>query len=224
MRLVFKRKYIEVGEIWSFIFEPEKSLDWLAGQYINITMPGLPPVAEDRLFTIASAPHEQHLLITTILGGSAYKQRMIQLQPGEVVEADQLGGDFIWQNDGRKKLYLAGGIGATTFRSIILDRIYNQMPNDALMLYAGKEGRRPFVDELRACAQEDPSLTIRDYVDVRLTLQQLIQDVPDVMDRTVYLAGSQLFSESLGEGLIDRGISREQIKYDYFDGYVDLEY
>lgn len=217
-------KYIEKGDITSFIFEPLTSITWQAGQYINLTMPNVPPFDAERLFTIASAPYEKNLLITTYIGLSRYKQRMDTLLPGEVIEADQLGGDFVWQNDGRKKLYIAGGIGVTTFRSIILDQIHKQIPNDALLLYAGKNERRPFVEELRTAVQKDETLSIRDYVETRLTLKQLLEDVPDVFARTVYLAGSQKFSEDIGEGLIQKGIPRNQIKYDYFDGYVDIEY
>lgn len=224
MRLKLKKKYVELGEVVSFVFEPLDSISWIAGQYINLTMPDVPPVDADRLFTIASAQYETDLLITTYIGPSGYKQRMAQLQIGEIIEADQLGGDFIWANDGRKKLYIAGGIGVTTFRSIILDQINRGVPNDAVLLYAGKNERRPFVTELQAAAKKDPSLLIKDYVETRLTLDRLLSDIPDVFDRTVYLAGSQKFSEDLGEGLIQRGIARSQIKYDYFDGYTDIEY
>ncbi len=224
MRLILKKKYYELGDIVSFVFESLDSISWQAGQYINLTMPDVPPVDSDRLFTIASAPYEKDLLITTYIGPSSYKQRMAQLQPGDIIDADQLGGDFVWVDDGKKKLYIAGGIGVTTFRSIILDQIHKNVPNNALLLYAGKNERRPFVSELQQAALEDPSLLINNYVDTRLTLKKLLEDVPDVFERTVYLAGSQKFSEELGEGLIHHGIARNQIKYDYFDGYIDIEY
>lgn len=224
MKLILKKKYVELGDVVSFVFKCTEPVTWIAGQYINITMPDVPPVTADRLFTIASAPFEKDMLITTFIGSSAYKQRMNLLTIDEEVEADQIGGDFFWQEDGRQKLYLAGGIGVTTFRSIILDRFHNNLPNNALMLYAGKEGRRPFVENLRQIEKLDSSLIIKDYDTVKLTLTQLLKDVPDVMQRTAYLAGSQQFSEALGEGLIEKGIPRDQIKYDYFDGYVDIEY
>lgn len=216
--------FVEVGEIYSFVFKPDSQITWQAGQYINITMPSVPPSGSDRLFTIASAPFEQHILITTILGPSAYKKKMATLKPGDSVEADQVGGDFTWQDDGSQKLYIAGGIGSTTFRSIVLDNIEKKRPNNALMLYAGKEDRRPFVDEFARATVQDKSLTLKHYDTTRLTLETLLRDVPDVFERTVYLAGSQAFSEELGEGLIKKGITRSQIKYDYFDGYQDLEY
>ncbi len=224
MRLILKEKRSEVGEVVSFIFEPVEPLTWQAGQYINLTMPDVLPVDQDRLFTIASAPHEKELLITTYLGVSTYKQRMARLEIGEMIEADQLGGDFIWQDDGRQKLYIAGGIGVTTFRSIILDQIHKKVPNNALLLYAGRQDRRPFMDELQAAVAEDVSLDMKIYDKTRLTLQQLLADVSDIFERTVYLAGSQSFSEMLGEGLVKQGIDRRHIKYDYFDGYIDIEY
>jgi len=224
MRLILREKRHELGEIYSFVFQPTEAFSWIAGQYINLTMPDIPPSAADRLFTIASAPFEKYLLITTLLGTSPFKQRMKQLKLGEEIEADQLGGDFIWQDDGREKLYLAGGIGVTTYRPILLDRLHQNLPNQATLLYAGKEGRRPFVAELRSIANKDHSLVIKDYIDERLTVEVIFRDVPDASARTIYLSGSQLFAESLGEGLMQRGIPRPQIKYDWFDGYVDLEY
>lgn len=224
MKLRLRKKISEVGEVVSFIFESEDLTTWLAGQYVNLTMPDVAPVYADRLFTIASAPHESEIRITTYIGPSPFKQRLNQLRPGDIIEADQLGGDFIWQADGRQKLFIAGGIGATTFRSIMLDRLYHQQPIEAIMLYAGRDDRRPFVEAFRDIAARDKTLQIRDYVDIRLTLARLLQDIPDVFERTVYLSGSQAFSEMLGEGLIKAGITRAQIKYDYFDGYIDIEY
>lgn len=224
MKLVLKSRVNEVGEVVSFIFTSKDLTTWRAGQYINLCMPEVPPAVADRLFTIASAPYEQEIRITTYIGNSLFKQRMNQLEIDDEVKADQLGGDFVWLDDGRKKLYIAGGIGVTTFRSIILDQIHKGVPNNATLLYAGKNSRRPFVEELQQAAMEDKSLEIKDYVKTRLTLIQLINDIPDVMERTVYLAGSQKFSEEIGEGLIQKGIDRSQIKYDYFDGYENIEY
>lgn len=224
MKLKLKKQVNEVGEVVSFIFTSHELTDWRAGQYINLTMPDIPPAVADRLFTIASAPHENEIKITTYIGSSPFKQRMNKLRPGDEIEADQLGGDFIWVNDGRKKLYVAGGIGITTFRCIILDQIHKQIPNDAVLLYAGKDNRRPFVTELEDAKKQDKTLEIKHYEKERLTLERLIEDIPDVFERTIYLAGSQKFSENIGEGLIQKGIDRAQIKYDYFDGYEDIEY
>lgn len=231
MKLEFVRKQHEVGEIYSYFFKPYDLPPWQAGQYLNLTMPDVPPVFADRILTIASAPHEPLLQCTTILTPSPFKQRLDALQPGDKIAADQLGGDFTWDavpsilsDDGVKRLFIAGGIGVTPYISIIRDRLQKKLPINTTLLYAGKDDKRPFVDELQTAARNDPTLYIKHYVATRLTLEQLQADVPNVKDCIVYLAGSQTFSEALGEGLVNQGHPRNQIKYDYFDGYVDIEY
>lgn len=235
MRLTFVKKQHEVGEVWSYFFEPHDMPAWQAGQYMNLTMPDVAPVFADRILTIASAPHEQLLQFTTLLTPSPFKQKLHSLPVGAEIEADQLGGDFTYDLSSVilnsiqdpiniKRLFIAGGIGITPYLSIIRDRLHKKQPINATLLYAGKDERRPFVDELQQVAKNDPTLVIKEYAQTRLTLQQLKNDIPNIADYTVYLAGSQKFSETLGEGLIAEGFPRQQIKYDYFDGYIDIEY
>lgn len=231
MRLQFIKKQHEVGEIYSYFFEPTSMPPWQAGQYLNITMPGLPPVRADRILTIASAPHEPLLQVATIVGPSDYKQTLHGLAKGVEVQADQLGGDFTYDSvnftpsmSGPRRLFIAGGIGVTPYLSIIRDRLHRGLPINATLLYAGKDIRRPFLSELEQATEIDSTLDVRSYSDTRLTLSQLQQDVIELSQYTVYLAGSQRFSEEIGEGLVQAGHPRSQIKYDYFDGYVDIEY
>lgn len=232
MKLEFVKKRHEVGEVWSYFFSFAKMPQWQAGQYLNLSMPGVAPVFSDRILTIASAPHENLLQFTTLLTPSPFKQKLDSLQKGEAVEADQLGGDFVWDiapntlsNDRvLHRLFIAGGIGITPYISIIRDRLHKKQPVNATLLYAGKDEKRPFMEELEAAASQDPSLRLKIYSDTRLTLSQLQKDIPDIEEYIVYLAGSQKFSEDLGEGLVGAGFPRDQIKYDYFDGYLDIEY
>lgn len=232
MRLQFVKKQHEVGEVYSFFFEPLESISFQAGQYLNLCMPGVAPVFSDRIFTIASAPHEKLLQFTTLLTPSPFKQKLDSLQSGDEIEADQLGGDFIWDaipdtlsDDGAvRRLFIAGGIAVTPYVSIVRDRLHQRQPINATLLYAGKDQRRPFMQELQSAATQDPTFLLKVYSDTRLTLEQLHKDIPDIKNYIVYLAGSQKFSEALGEGLVSSGFSRSQIKYDYFDGYIDIEY
>lgn len=223
MRLRHLQRQTEVGEIKSFFFEPLELINWQAGQYLNLTMPDVPPVDADRLFTIASAPHEKVIQITTIIGPSNFKQRLNLLQPGDEIEADQLGGDFIWQPG--KKLFIAGGIGITPYISMIRDQLHKKQPIEATLLYAGKDERRPFVDELKLAALTDPTLKIHHFNHQRLTSEWLeSSSLFENFHGVVYIAGSQKFSEDIGEGLITDGLPRQQVKYDYFTGYSSLEY
>lgn len=221
MTLKFLHKKHEVGTIYSFFFENSEKIDWIAGQYLNLTMSDVPPVYADRIFTIASAPHENHLMITTWISESPFKKRLMELKPSEEVLADQLGGDFYWEDDGRDKLYLAGGIGITPFRSILIDRIHNKLPNNAVVLWSGKNEGRPFVGEINDLSDSDSTLRIHHYIDERIDVQQIHAAVPDFHGRTIYLAGSQQFVDGLGQALMATGIPRSHLRYDWFDGYTE---
>ncbi len=221
--------------MWSYFFEPLEPVTFVAGQYLNLSMPGVPPAVSDRLLTIASAPHEPLLQFTTISGASHFKQKLQLLEAGDEIEADQLGGDFTYSLPGvilnsiqdpinLRRLFIAGGIGITPYLSIIRDRLHKHQPINATLLYAGKDEKRPFLSELHQAEQTDPTCLLQEYSDVRLTLEQLKKDIPDIKQYIIYLAGSQKFSETLGEGLVAEGFPRTQIKYDYFDGYTNIEY
>lgn len=221
MTLKFLHKKHEVGTIYSFFFESVDPIEWIAGQYFNLTMPDVAPVYADRIFTIASVPHESYLMITTWITESPFKKRLMQLRPVEEVQADQLGGDFYWEDDGRDKLYLAGGIGITPFRSILLDRAHNQLPNNAVLLWSGKKDGRPYVNEINKLSELDSTLSIHHFIDERINFQKIQDTVPDFKNRTIYLAGSQQFVDGLGEALMAKGIPRSHLKYDWFDGYTE---
>lgn len=223
MTVTFLSSRQEVDNVWTYFFEPSEAMTWRAGEYINYTLSGIPPSQAERLFTIASAPYEHRLQITTIAGPSEFKQRLRELNPGDKIEVDQLGGDFSYQEDGRDKLYLAGGIGITPFRSIILDRAHNNLPNHAVLLYAGRHGHRPFLNEFGAVEKSDDTFKKLDYEDKRLSAEEIIRAVPDAKDRTIYIAGPQPFVEGLGLELADAGVPKNQIKFDWFDGYHGLE-
>lgn len=223
MKAVFISSHKEIDNVFTYLFKPQEPIEWQAGQYINYTLDGIAPSQAERLFTIASAPYEKHLQVTTIAGPSEFKQKLRELKVGDEVEIDQLGGDFVYQDNGRDKLYLAGGIGITPFRSIVLDRAHQKLPNNALLLYAGRPGHRPFLDEFEAIEKADKTFKKIDYEDKRLSADEIMSVVPDTKDRTVYIAGPQPFVEGLGQELADAGVPKKQIKFDWFDGYHGLE-
>jgi hypothetical protein len=97
--LQLEHKQPEAGNVWSFRFRPSEPLDWLAGQFIRVELPHTHPDAEGtkRYFTIASAPHEGHVQISTRITDSSFKQTLAQLPIGrELLMLDPPAGDFVW--------------------------------------------------------------------------------------------------------------------------------
>src|SRR5215213_2530434 len=119
----------------SFRFRPEKPLLWQAGQYLRyeLTINGTP---QDHWFTIASAPFEGEVMVTThIRPSSPYKQALAALQPGDTIKASGLGGDFVWREDVRSLVFIAAGIGVTPFYSMLRQRAHAGQPLTATLLY-----------------------------------------------------------------------------------------
>jgi ferredoxin-NADP reductase len=62
----------EANDTFSFIFAPEEPLQWKAGQLLRYVLdhPNLDDRGVERFFSIASAPHEEHVMLTTRFLGS----------------------------------------------------------------------------------------------------------------------------------------------------------
>jgi ferredoxin-NADP reductase len=138
-------------------FEFEKPLGWAftAGQYIDITLPDPPETDSEgnkREFSVASAPYEETIMIATRMRDSAFK-RVLKSEPLET-EANIEGpfGNLTLHDDAdRPAVLLTGGIGVTTFRSIVLQAAHEKLPHRILLFYSN---RRPedaaFLPELQA--------------------------------------------------------------------------
>jgi ferredoxin-NADP reductase len=79
----------------------------------------------ERLFSIASAPHEKHVMLTRrfVPKSSSFKKALKNLGPGDAIEAHDLEGDFVVDDSEKTFVFIAGGIGITLFRAILRSQI-----------------------------------------------------------------------------------------------------
>jgi ferredoxin-NADP reductase len=209
MQLVFKKSQSE-ADASSFIFEPTEPLTWQAGQSIKIEVPGPYGPLEHR-FSIASAPYEQDIMITTRLSGSPYKNSLAALKAGDIVDAHGLEGDFIWREGNVPHVFVAAGIGITPYRAMLLQRVYVGKPLHATLLYGSSKNEFLFKAELDQLAASHPELTIS-FIDRRLNAD----DIP--ANGLVYLSGPSAMVDELSAGLQARGMPKTRIIHDWFTG------
>lgn len=145
-------------------FEFEKPSDWsfVAGQFIDITLPS--PSETDaegnkRGFSISSAPYENTIMITTRMRDTAFK-RVLKSEPletGATIEGP-FGEMTLHADTARPAVLLTGGIGVTTFRSIVLQAAHENLPHRIILFYSN---RRPedaaFLTELETLQQTNPN-------------------------------------------------------------------
>jgi ferredoxin-NADP reductase len=224
MKVIFKKKFAEGGNAVSFILEPEKPVNWEAGQYISYEIPGLPPSNDERTFTISSAPYEKHFQITTRITDSTFKQQLNNLKPGTELEADQVGGDFTWVDTNRPIIFVAGGIGVTPYHSILKQRAHDNKPLTATLLYANRDDNLVFKAELDKLAATHPEFGIHYVIGEQLNAQKMRKLAPQLNESLIYLSGPESMVDSFEEQLSALGIPKDQLKQDWFPGYTVKTY
>lgn len=217
----FIRSYDEVSNIKTFVFEAGDAT-WQAGQYQTYVLPQVTgdDKAKRRFFTIASAPSEAELHISTRITDSAFKQALNALTPGDVIEAHGIEGDFTWDDDSPVVL-VAGGIGVTPYRSILLERAATGKTLNAHLLYFGRDENFAFKTEFDDLAATHPELIIDYIVGEPISVDSIVHHAPESSDNVVYLSGPEIVVDAVGEALTNHGIA---IKQDWFPGYTEATY
>ena len=213
----------EAGNIKSFIFETG-GLIWIAGQNQAFVLTQAGPDEADNLrwFTLASAPSEGVVQVSTRVSASIYKQALDRLQPGDSVGVRDLGGDFTWEEESATPVVLvAGGIGVTPFRSILLERHARGKPLNATLLYFNRDIQIAFRDELQLLAARHPELDVRYLIGEQISAERILDEEPLAARVPVYLSGPEPMVESVGNDLKQRGVDLHQ---DWFPGYDERNY
>jgi ferredoxin-NADP reductase len=224
MKFVLSATKQEATDTFSFIFAPEQPLQWKAGQHLHYVLnhPNADDRGVERFFSIASAPHEKHVMLTARFArkSSSFKKALKNLRPGDAIEAHDLEGDFVVDDAEKTFVFIAGGIGITPFRAILLDLDYNKKPLNVQLLYANRDNDFPYRKELEALRTRHPELKI-DYVvsPNRIDEKSIPELVPDIEKPTLYVSGPEPMVQSMDETLKKIGVPEERIKNDFFPGY-----
>lgn len=144
-------------------FRWAKPADWdfRAGQFIDITLHDPPETdaeGDTRGFSISAAPCEGVIAITTRLRDTAFKRSLQQVPLGTTMKLEGPFGDFRLHHAARPAVLLAGGIGITPFRSMLVELIRcGTLPYDVVLFHANRQPQdAAFGDELRAMADQEP--------------------------------------------------------------------
>lgn len=225
MKLILVDKRSESDDVMSFMFRSDAPLKWQAGQFLHYSLPHRD--ADDRgitrYFTIASAPFEGHVMLTTRFASersSSFKRALRQLPVGAAVEVSGPDGDFVVDAPGDQHVMIAGGIGVTPFRAILLDLDHRGLPINATLLYANRTPDFVYKTELDRLATRHTGLVVRYVVSPERVNQASIRAVaPDLAKPTFHVSGPEPFVESLGGMLSGLGVPEAHVKRDYFPGY-----
>ena len=107
--------------IW---FELDKDMEFQAGQYINLKIPG---VEGNRAFSIANKPSDSRALelhVRLVPGGAGTTYLHEQVQVGDTLDVSgPYGQFFVRKSDEQGAIFIAGGSGLSSPQSMILDML-----------------------------------------------------------------------------------------------------
>lgn len=213
----------EVDNVRTFVFE-RKNLQWAAGQNQAYVLPKAGGTEEENehWFTIASAPVEGTVNISTRISASPFKTALNALKPGEKITTHSLGGKFVWEEDDDTAVTLvAAGIGITPFRSILLQRSATAKPLNATLLYFNRTDAVPFQKELENLAQKHLEFHMKLIVGEPITAEKILLLAPTAKEQVVYLSGPEPLVKSIGSALKELGVVTKQ---DRFPGYDESNF
>jgi len=118
-----ERRLVAEGTM-AFYFDKPTQFAFTPGQFVDLTLPQ--PSETDaagytRAFSIASAPQESTLMVATRLRDTAFKRELQRMPLGSTVRMEGPFGKLVLHADQtRPAVFLAGGIGITPFRSMVV--------------------------------------------------------------------------------------------------------
>lgn len=155
-----ERRMVAEGTMALYFDKPDEFV-FTPGQFMDMT---LTQQAESdaagniRAFSIASAPHEARLMVATRLRDTAFKRELQRMPIGTAVQIEGPFGNLVLHADqSRPALLLAGGIGITPFRSMLVHAALQRSTQRLVLFYSNRRPEdAPFLEELQALQQMNP--------------------------------------------------------------------
>ena len=126
-------------------------------------------------------------------------------------------------------MFIAGGIGITPFRNIILDAAARGFPRDLTLFYSNRSADdAAFLSELEQLAEQNPRFrlvaTMTDATDWQgergyIARDMIERHVGDVFKPVFYLAGPPVMVAAMETMLKQAGVKPERIRAEMFAGY-----
>jgi ferredoxin-NADP reductase len=176
----------------------------------------------ERWFTIAAAPFEKHLQITTRFTeekSSSFKKALKALKIGDSFEADGPKGKFVITEPAKKHVFVAGGIGITPYRSMLAQMDHDGQDLKVELLYANRDQNFVFGGELERIEKSRQNFHIHKFIGERHIEASDLKPYVDEPETIIYLSGPEPMVEAFEDMLQNMGVPEERLKTDFFPGY-----
>jgi ferredoxin-NADP reductase len=220
-------------------FRFEKPPGWVfhAGQFLDMTLidpPETDAEGDTRSFSIASGPGEEALMVATRMRDTAFKRVLKTMAIGTAVTIEGPSGDLTLPGESARPLvFLAGGIGITPFRSMLVQAAREKLPHRLFLFYSNRRPEdAPFLTELRSLEKENQRFTLIATMSEMSSSQRpwsgetglidhalLSRHLKDAVSPIYYVAGPPAMVQALSETLKKQSVPDADIHAEEFSGY-----
>jgi ferredoxin-NADP reductase len=238
MYLVKLKSRHEVAErTMAFRFEKPGNFTFKAGQFMEVTLLNPPETdaeGSSRAFSIAASPHEPALMVATRMRDTAFKRVLKDLPADSQVKVEGPFGNLVLHNNAaRPAVLLAGGIGITPFRGMVLRAASEKLPHRIFLFYSNRRPEdAPFLEELDALQRQNPNYRLIATMSApeksarrwtgstgHINKEMLAEHLKDLVSPVYYIAGPPAMVSALRNMLNGAGVDDDDVRVEEFAGY-----
>ncbi len=210
------------SDVWLYSFKKPATLNFEAGQHLLFTVPHKKSDkrGDRRFFAIASAPSDENLEIATRYFGfsaSTFKRALYNLEKDSITKVRGPLGTFGINKESLNHVFIAGGIGITSVRSIVRELINTKESTNKIKIYhVSADNEYTFKKEFKEYSKNNSKI---EYV--TLKREELNSEVlkNDLLENTsFYITGTSNFNSNVFKLLKNIGVNNSQIIIENFKG------
>ncbi|MFN7085756.1 MAG: FAD-binding oxidoreductase [Burkholderiales bacterium] len=205
----------------------DESLHFVAGQYINILLPG----GQRRAFSFANPPHQGgyvELHVRLIAGGRFTTHVFTRMKVGDDLLFEGPLGSFYLRESRRPIVFVAGATGFAPIKSIIEDAFHRGIRRPMLLYWGARRPKDLYMMELaqRWQREHDNFKFVPVVSEARpedqwrgrsgLVHEAILRDFPDLSGYEIYICGSVKMVDTAFPAFLERGLAEEYCFSDAF--------
>ena len=202
-----------------------ESLQYLAGQYIDLIHPNFEP----RAFSIANAPGNDGLIelhVRLIEGGKFTNFIFNQLEEKSLLQLEGPKGDFFFREDSKKPVILmAGGTGFAPIKSIVEHAIATKLNREIYIYWGVRDEVDLYMDLSQQWADENDNIHFvpvlsqpnEDWQGRKgFVHESILEDFEDLTGYEVYACGPPEMVKSAAKRFVEQGMIQDNFFSDAF--------
>lgn len=209
----------EDHDTYTFKFAVPENIKWTPGAYAHFVSSDLQNGQKFnkeflRELSIMSHPDENFVGFTTRIrqNPSDFKNTMLNFKLGDEIRMFKIGNHFKKQKIEKPIVFISMGVGIATFRPIILEHLKNSLnPTLITNINIDRSGNFVYQQEL----EKLPKNKLKNvFVTNRDDLYKEISQSINNPENKYYIVGSKEFNKSIGDYLLEKGVSKKDIVFD----------